>query len=184
MPKQPFFPQLETDRLRLRALTDDDAAFIFKLYSNEKVCAYLYDEEVYTSMDDAREFIEWHAEPEKKGRNRWGIERKTDGVLLGTCGFDSWDRYNQIAEIGYDLWPEYWGAGYMKEALVRAIDNGFSSMNLNRINAFVALENYSSFKLLEQLGFKKEGIMREKHLFRGVYYDHYSYSLLKREWRN
>ncbi|GAF15036.1 spermidine N1-acetyltransferase [Bacillus sp. JCM 19046] len=70
----------------------------------------------------------------------------------------------------------------MKEALVRAIDNGFSNMNLNRINAFVALENHSSFKLLEQLGFKKEGIMREKHLYRGVYYDHYSYSLLKREW--
>lgn len=87
-----------------------------------------------------------------------------------------------MAEIGYDLWHEYWGNGYMKEALVSAIESGFTNMNLNRINAFVALENENSTKLLENLGFKNEGIFRDKYFFRGNYYDHYSYSLLKRDW--
>ncbi|GAF15037.1 hypothetical protein JCM19046_3488 [Bacillus sp. JCM 19046] len=86
MPKQPFFPQLETDRLRLRALTDDDAVFIFKLFSNEKVCAFLYDEEVYTSMDDAREFIEWHAEPEKKGGIVGELNERRMACYLGPVG--------------------------------------------------------------------------------------------------
>ncbi|WP_089744453.1 GNAT family N-acetyltransferase [Gracilibacillus ureilyticus] len=55
-------------------------------------------------------------------------------------------------------------------------------MKLNRINAYVALENIQSIKLLKKLGFKNEGVFRDKHYFRGKYYDHYSFSLLKREW--
>lgn len=74
------------------------------------------------------------------------------------------------------------GQGYMEEGLVVAIESGFNNMALNRINAFVALENINSIKLLEKLGFKNEGIYRDKHLFRGKYYDHYSFSLLKRDW--
>ncbi|MFS1516154.1 GNAT family N-acetyltransferase [Bacillus sp. SCS-151] len=90
--------------------------------------------------------------------------------------------YNHIAEIGYDLWLDYWGQGYMKEALTTTIDSAFNNMNLIRINAFVAIENDQSKYLLKSLGFQNEGIHREKHLYRGKYYDHYSYSLLKREW--
>ena len=70
----------------------------------------------------------------------------------------------------------------MNEALICAIESGFNNMALNRINASVALENINSIKLLEKLGFKNEGIYRDKHLFRGKYYDHYSFSLLKRDW--
>ena len=103
-------------------------------------------------------------------------------LQLGTCGFHYWDRTNNIAEIGYDLWHECWGQGYMKEALKCAIESSFTNMGLNRINAFVALDNVNSVKLLEKLGFKNEGIYRDKHLFRGQYYDHYFFSLLKRDW--
>nr|WP_225942282.1 GNAT family protein [Sporosarcina limicola] len=173
---------METERLRLRELNFEDSPFIFKLFSDKKVCKYLYDDEIYTNIEDAIDFIKWHSNSEKRVRNRWGIERKADNALVGTCGFDSWDRYNNIAEIGYDLWHEYWGYGYMKETLASAIESGFNNMNLNRINAFVALENERSARLLENLGFTNEGVFRDKHLFRGRYYDHYSYSLLKREW--
>ncbi|GEN88193.1 GNAT family N-acetyltransferase [Oceanobacillus sojae] len=101
---------------------------------------------------------------------------------IGTCGYDCWDRTNNIAEIGYDLGYEYWGQGYMKETLISAIESGFNNMALNRITAYVALGNINSTRLLERLGFKNEGIYRDKHLFRGKYYDHYSFSLLKSDW--
>lgn len=114
----------------------------------------------------------------RKRHNRWIIEKRDSDVPIGTCGYDLWDRTNNIAEIGYDLWYEFWGCGYMKEALIAAIESGFSNMNLNRINAYVALD----INTLESLGFKNEGIYRDKHLFRGKYYDHYSYSLLKNDW--
>ncbi|NMH68332.1 GNAT family N-acetyltransferase [Bacillus sp. RO3] len=178
-----FFPELETNRLKLRNVSEADTEFIFKLFSNEKICEYLYDEEIFMKKEDAIEFIEWNTDPEIKGYNRWVIEKKDSNEKIGTCGFDSWDRTNNIAEIGYDLWYEFWGCGYMKEALIAAIESGFSNMKLNRINAYVALKNNKSSNLLESLGFKNEGIYRDKHLFRGKYYDHYSYSLLKKEWK-
>jgi len=176
------FPNLETDRLILRNVDMEDIDFIYRLFSNEKVCEYLYDEELFTNRNEAIAFIEWNSIPEEKGNNRWVIVTKDENKKIGTCGYDYWDRTNNIAEIGYDLWYEYWGQGYMSEALKSAIKSGFNNMNLNRINAYVALENVNSIKLLEKLGFINEGIYREKHLFRGKYYDHYSFSLLKKDW--
>ncbi|UOE95075.1 GNAT family protein [Alkalihalobacillus sp. LMS39] len=182
MNEQRLFPELETNRLKLRNVNDNDLEFIFKLFSNEKVCEFLYDEEIFTKKEEAIKLIEWNTNPEEKGYNRWIIEKKDSNEKIGTCGFHLWDTTNNIAEIGYDLWYEFWGYGYMKEALIAAIDSGFSNMKLNRINAYVALENKKSSKTLESLGFKNEGIYRDKHLFRGKYYDHFSFSLLKKDW--
>ncbi|WP_352523845.1 GNAT family N-acetyltransferase [Heyndrickxia oleronia] len=177
------FPNLETDRLLLRNITNEDVDFIYRLFSDERVCEFLYDEEIYISRKDAIEFVEWNQDPEEKGHNRWVLVKKgANKEQIGTCGYDNWDRMNNIAEIGYDLWHEFWGQGYMKEALISAIESGFNHMKLNRINAFVALDNVNSMKLLEKLGFVNEGVYRDKHLFRGKYYDHYSFSLLKRDW--
>lgn len=179
------FSNLETSRLFLRNVKIKDTDFIYDLFSNEVVCQYLYDEALYTRKEDAIEFIEWNQNPEEKGYNRWVLIEKEDGqTKIGTCGYDSWDQVNHIAEIGYDLLPTKWGKGYMTEALTCAIENGFEKMGLNRINAFVALGNIDSVKLLEKLGFVMEGIYREKHLFEGKYYDHYSFSLLKRDWQS
>jgi len=102
--------------------------------------------------------------------------------LMGTCGFHCWDKVNNIAEVGYDLEKKFWEKGYMKEGLKKIIKFGFSEMSLNRIQAYISLDNEASYKLLESLGFKREGIIRDKHLYRVKYYDHYCYSLLRREW--
>jgi ribosomal-protein-alanine N-acetyltransferase len=176
------FPEIETPKLRLRNLTLKDTDFIYKHFSNKKVCEYLLDEETFTSLDEAIELVNSYSNPEEKNFNRWGIVRKEDNNLIGTCGFHCWDKTNNIAEIGYDLWHEYWGQGYMAEALEAAIHSGFQNMKLNRIQAYVALENDRSSALLKKLGFTNEGIIRDKHLFHGSYYDHYCFSILKREW--
>jgi [ribosomal protein S5]-alanine N-acetyltransferase len=176
------FPDLETDRLFLRIPNAADTDFIYQLFSDERICKFLYDEEPFISRTEAEEFVQSYANPEERLYNRWMLVKKEDDRPIGTCGFHCWDRTNHIAEIGYDLWHEFWGCGYMKEALKAAINNGFSRMELNRIHAYVALENTASGKLLESLGFLNEGIYRDKHLFRGKYYDHYTYSLLKKDW--
>ncbi|MEW4327258.1 GNAT family protein [Rossellomorea marisflavi] len=177
------FPTIETKRLTLVNTTADDARFILALYKDPLVCRYLYDEEPFTSIDQAEEWIDWHEYPEDYGRNRWIIRKKETATPIGTCGFDQWDVVNHVAEIGFDLWHGEWGKGYMSEALTASIDSGFRNMGLNRIQAFVALENTASCRLLERLGFEREGIFREKHFFQGNYYDHYIYSLLKKDWK-
>ncbi|WP_078553532.1 GNAT family N-acetyltransferase [Bacillus alkalicellulosilyticus] len=183
MHNQIIFPNIETNRLLLRNVNNEDVDFIFKLFSNERVCEYLYDEEPFKSRNDAIEFVDSYKNPDEKGYNRWVLIKKgANQEPIGTCGLHYWDKTNNIAEIGYDLWHEYWRQGYMKEALVSAIEIGFTHLKLNRINAFVALHNDNSSKLLERVGFQNEGIYRDKHLYRGKYYDHYSFSLLKRDW--
>ena len=115
------FPNLETDRLILRNVGNEDIDFIYRHFSNVKVCEFLYDEELYTTRNEAIEFVKWYSNPEEKGFNRWILVEKNSQQQIGTCGFHCWDKTNNIAEIGYDLWHEYWGQGYMNEALICAI---------------------------------------------------------------
>lgn len=110
------------------------------------------------------------------------LERKSDNAFLGTCGFHCIDLDNNICELGYDLSPEYWSNGYMTEALGAILAFIFENTEMNRVQAFVHTENARSCRLLERNGFSREGIFRDKHFFRGKYYDHFMYSLLRREY--
>jgi ribosomal-protein-alanine N-acetyltransferase len=176
------FPDLTTDRLLLRDVRESDADFLFTHLSDGDVCRCLYDAEPHTTIDEAERLIQLFVDPEGKTRNRWIIVEKPSGEPIGTCGFSLWDKENNKAEIGYDLSPAYWNRGYMTEALTAALTSGFENMALNRVEAIIALENVASCRLVEKLGFEREGVMRDRHLFRGRYYDHYLYSLLARDW--
>jgi ribosomal-protein-alanine N-acetyltransferase len=176
-----FFPDLSTDRLLLRGVRESDSTFLLRHLSDVDVCRYLYDAEPYTTIDEAEELIRLFIDPEGKTLNRWIIVEKASNEPTGTCGFSLWDKENNRAEIGYDLSPAYWSRGYMTEALTAAIASGFENMALNRMEAIIALENVASFRLVEKLGFQREGVLRDRHLFRGTYYDHYLYSLLARD---
>ena len=183
MNNTPVFSDLETERLWLRQIDMAHKEDIFRQFSSAEVSRYLLDEEPFTSVQEAEGLISWYTEPLPRDHHRWVLLRKADGAFVGTCGFHRWDTDNNIAEIGYDLFPSCWGQGYMNEALNAAIEHGFTAMGLNRIQAFVYPQNQRSARLLQRLGFQKEGVFRDKHLFRGVYYDHLVFSLLRREWR-
>ncbi|MCE5171128.1 GNAT family N-acetyltransferase [Paenibacillus profundus] len=177
-----IFADLETDRCALRQVNAEDAAFILRHFGSEEVCQFLLDEERYTHIDHAHELIECYADPDSKGHNRWMILNKDTGERMGTCGFHGWDRRNLAAEIGYDLSPEYWGRGYMSEVLATMLAFGFERMGLNRIQAIVYPDNERSALLLQKFYFVREGVIRDKHLYLGQFYDHDCYSLLRREW--
>jgi ribosomal-protein-alanine N-acetyltransferase len=179
-----YFSSIETDRLTLRPLAIEDTDFIFRHFSDPAVTEHLMDEPPVTEYEQAEEIIRSYLEPKRKTHNRWGITvRKADNQLIGTCGYHKWDKRHHRAEIGYDLSPGFWGQGYMTEALRAIISNGFGHMDLNRIEALVYVENERSIRLLESLGFKREAILRDYFCLNGKFYDHYLYSLLRREWK-
>lgn len=177
-----YFPDLTTDRLIMRQLAPGDAGFLLRHFSDPEVTRYLYDAEPLKEIGEAEEIINWYGDPRGKDHNRWVILRKDGGEAIGTCGFHCWDRKNNIAEIGYDLGRDFRGRGYMTEAVSAALKNGFARMGLNRIQAFIFPGNEGSVKLAERCGFQREGIIRDKHFYRGYYYDHYCYSILQKEW--
>lgn len=184
MPDSPvLFPNLSTPRLELRPLTMDDSEFIFRHFSDPLVTRYLMDEPPTASLEEAQAIIRFFEQPEGKTYNRWGIERKSDRRLIGTCGFHHWERAYHRAEIGYDLAPDCWGQGYMREALTAMLASGFERMDLNRMDALVYVGNPPSYELLEKLGFQREGLLRDYFYLNETYYDHYVYGLLRRDWR-
>jgi [ribosomal protein S5]-alanine N-acetyltransferase len=177
-----YFPPLETERLILRQLTVDDIDFVFHHFSDPRVTQYLMDEPPVLDYAQAQAIIDFYLEPEGKDHSRWGIVHKADNRMIGTCGFHKWVKASFRAETGYDLSPDYWGQGYMGEAVRAVIHLGFERMGLNRIEALVYVNNDRSIQLLHRLGFKQEGRLRDFFCLDGVFYDHFLFTLLKREW--
>jgi len=176
-----MFPELETARLRLRELTEEDVPAIFRCFSNEALTRY-YGQEPFADTQQAKQLIKQFAKNfEEKRGIRWGIERKDSNEVIGTVGFHLWSAAHQRAEIGYEIHPDYWRQGYTKEAVQKVIAYGFGDMNLNRIGAVVFLENEASSKLLIQLGFQQEGILRDYMYQKGQAHDTFIYSLLKKD---
>ena len=177
------FPQLETDRLILREMTQDDVGFYFRHFNNKEVVEGSCFPGPKT-LESATEELELYCIRRfKENRGiRWGIVRKGSEELIGKCGYYDWNKTSRRAEVGYDLEPAHWGEGIMTEALCAVLRYGFEEMGLNRIQAIIDSENVKSIKLVERLGFKKEGVLRQNSYFRGQFRDEVCFSLLKKEW--
>nr|WP_026681587.1 GNAT family protein [Priestia megaterium] len=175
-----MFPTLETDRLVLRELTNEDAEGIFACFSNDDLTRF-YGQETLKSIEEAEKFVDFFSKnySEKRGI-RWGIERKGTNGIIGTIGFNAWSPKHKRAEIGYEIHPEQWTEGYISEAVSKVLSYGFDLMGLNRIGAVVFIENDASNKLLEKVGFQKEGVLRDYMYQGGKAYDTYVYSLLRK----
>ncbi|MCY7781976.1 MULTISPECIES: GNAT family N-acetyltransferase [unclassified Bacillus (in: firmicutes)] len=174
-----MFPVLETDRLTLRQIRDQDAETIFACFSNPEVTRY-YGIKSMESKEQAILMAQTFAAlyQEKRGI-RWGIERRDTKELIGTIGFHALAHKHRRAEIGYEIIPAHWRNGFASEAISKAVSYGFSALGLTRIGAVVFTENEASNRLLVKMGFQKEGVLRHYMYQNGVPYDTNVYSILK-----
>ena len=176
------FPRLETPRLVLREITPRDAPAVFRIRGDYEVtkyntgAAYQNVQQAVKLIDNIGKRYNSHEEL------RWGIQLKTHHDLIGICGFNYWDRTDNRASVGYDLLRSEWGNGYMPETLRAVIAFGFTHMGLNRIEADTSAENSASMRVLEKVGFQREGVQREQYYEHGRYYDLVLFALLKRDY--
>jgi [ribosomal protein S5]-alanine N-acetyltransferase len=175
------FPTLRTARLVLRRISHADVDVIFRLQSDPEVVKY-FGRAPFGSRDEAEKRVRDELASIERGEAiRWGLER--GGALVGTAGFWRWNQPHHLAEIGYDLVPEAWGQGFMPEALRPILRYGFETMRLHRVEANLDPANVASVRVLEKLGFVREGVLRENWFYDGKYTDTWSYGLLARELR-
>ena len=176
-------PHLDTPRLVLREIDPTrDLQAVYDLFADERV-ALSTDTGPFTELSEAQEVMDWFGAifTSRQGL-RWAITlREGDGSLIGTCGFNIWNRRNNSAEIGYDLMPDHWGEGIAPEAVRAMIDWGFEHMALNRIQADVMLDNEASARVLLKLGFTEEGVQRQGGFWRGEYHDLRYFGLLRQD---
>ncbi len=179
------FPVLETDRLVLREITVDDAAFWLRNFSDPDVVE-LTSFEPPADLEAAKaELVRYAVRPFEAGTGiRWGVALRPSHELVGTLGYHAWVREGgNRARAGYDLLREHRGRGIMTEAMRAILAYGFGTMALNRVEVLIDPKNAPSIRLVERLGFRREGIFRENTYFRGRFIDDAVYALLANEWR-
>jgi ribosomal-protein-alanine N-acetyltransferase len=158
--------------------TDADA--VFQIFADDEVTQF-YDLETLTHVEQAIQLIARQTERfAQKAGIRWGIAQKDNNIIIGTCGY-MFHRPGFRAELGYDLARPYWRQGIMSEALKAIIHFGFEKLELNRFQALIIPGNTASVKLLQNLGFQEEGVLREYAHFKGKFHDLKCFSLLKSE---
>lgn len=147
------FPNLSTERFRLRQLRIEDDNEVFAIRSDENVAEYL-DRPKAISIDDARQFImKINDGIAKNVWIYWAIVPQNDNKLVGTICFWNISEDKSTAEIGFELSPDAQGKGIMQEVLPEIIKYGFEKMNLQAIEGDVDPQNIKSMKLMEKYGF-------------------------------
>lgn len=179
----PFEPiTLETKRLEIRLLGEADLPALYAMYSHPEVMRY-WSYPPWTEMDQARQMLQDTLSSYQDGSGlQLGIERKADRVLVGVCSLFQIHKTSRRAEIGYLLGLPYWGSGIMHEALQAFVSYAFITLQLNRLEADIDPRNLASARTLERLGFKLEGILRERWIVQEEVTDTGLYGLLRREW--
>jgi RimJ/RimL family protein N-acetyltransferase len=174
--------RIDAARVYLRAMTLDDVDALFDIYFDPETLRY-WSSSAMTSKDDAVRLIEEIEERTEFGELlEWGVVKRDDEALIGTCTLAGIDEQNRRAEIGFALNRKHWRQGYMREALTALLDYAFDVMKLHRMEADVDPDNEPSIRALEKLGFRREGLMRERWIVDGNVADTLFLGLLAREW--
>jgi ribosomal-protein-alanine N-acetyltransferase len=108
---------------------------------------------------------------------------KATGKLIGNCGIRMSSSGAHEADIGYELSPDHWGNGYATEAAGAIVRFGFTELRLHRIEAWCIAGNAASVRVLEKIGMRPEGRLRDKQYFKGRWWDVQLYAMLVDEWR-
>lgn len=175
------FDYLDTQRLRLRKITDEDYLTILTQCSDDELMHLLgitSDTDIALERQKAKKGFATH----NKSYLMFHVLEKDTMNNIGWCGFHTWYLDHRRAEIGYALRDEYKAKGIMTEVMSAVLRYGFEEMNLHRIEAFIGPQNMPSIKLAEKFGFTKEGQMREHFCRDGVFEDSVVYALLSEEW--
>ena len=179
------FPIVMTDRLVLREITAEDAAFWLRNFSAPEVVE-LTAWEAPRDLEAAKAEIERFCTlPLREGTGiRWGITLRGSHDLVGTLGYHGWVQgRDRRARMGYDLLAEHRGKGIMTEAMGVALAYGFKTMTLDRVEVLIDPRNAPSLALVGRLGFHLDAHLRQSTRFRAGYQDDLVFSLLTREWR-
>jgi ribosomal-protein-alanine N-acetyltransferase len=174
------FPDLETERLSLKQVTNDDVTDIFELRSNKEVMKYI-PRPLLQNKEEALELIAMlNDKIENNIGINWGIRLKNDPKIIGIIGHYKIKPEHYRAEVGYMLLPEYNGKGIVSEALQKVVEYGFKEMQLHSIEAILDPKNTGSEKVLLKNGFVKEAHLLENEYYDGRFLDTLIYSILNK----
>ena len=148
----------ETERLILREIVPSDVEAMFELDSDPAVHKYLGGRPVRTK-EQVEQIIEFvRKQYQENGIGRWAVIDKKSDQFIGSTGLklvkDTINNHSNYYDLGYRLIREYWGKGLATESAIASLNFGFKEMNLKEIIAIAQIENKSSNRVIQKLGFE------------------------------
>jgi RimJ/RimL family protein N-acetyltransferase len=178
---------VETERLILKPHTLDNLEKMHR-WENDPELLYYNDDQPEDrqpdSLEETRQYLERIMQPQPEANLiHFAIHKKADGDFIGYGMLAYIDRYNRRCRMGITIGEQAeWGKGYARETLQAVIDYCFESLGLNRISVEIYDFNERSIRLFEDLGFRREGVVRQAVFKRGAFADEYIYGLLREDW--
>lgn len=178
LPKQPIL----TQRLVVRAFRPDDCHDLFEYLSDERV--YRFEPGEPVDLAEAQQL----AADMSTSPDFWAVELQAERKVIGQIYFKHLQpKHLMTWELGYILSPRYQRQGYASEAAAALVRYGFSATQIHRVVAHCNPENTASWKLLEKIGFRREGLHRKANFFRRdaagqpIWTDTFDYAMLASE---
>lgn len=174
----------QTPRLLLRDFTESDWPALHAFESLPEVARY--QEFAPRSEAESRAYVLdsiKSAREEPRLTYDLAVILTAENHLIGRCGLGINDPEIGEAALWYTLHPDQWGRGYTTEAARAIVDFGFRELHLHRIWADCDPANIASWRVLEKIGLRREGHLRENAWIKGEWVDSLIYAILAREWR-
>lgn len=182
--------RLETERLVIDLPASDDVPILFGMIGGSdraEICATL----LWDGPESISEIANWvescQTETFEDSGYHWVVRDRTgaftgsSGQALGAIGTRPRGEPGR-GDVGYWLGREYWGKGIMTEALSRLIEFGFHDLDYYKIEADVYTSNRRGLRLVERVGMKREGLVRQAYRKAGGFVDQTIYGILREEW--
>ncbi|RME98129.1 MAG: N-acetyltransferase [Chloroflexi bacterium] len=176
--------RLETDRLVLREFTARDVPAVLAYQVDPRYLRFY--PWTQRTRQDVAEFVQMFISQQKqrpRTKFQLAVELKETRQLIGNCGIRMAFANAHQADIGYELAPEQWGCGYATEAARTMLRFGFTELGVHRIWSWCIAENTGSVRVLEKLGMRLEGRLRDNEYFKGRWWDTLQFAILEHEWR-
>lgn len=174
------FPLLESKRLLFRKLTDADASEILELRGNSETMRFI-PRPLITDAESALAHIKMINDKITENTDiNWAVTEKGNNKCIGIMGFYRTRPEHFRTELGYMILPEYWGKGYVTEAVKTLLSFAFNTLNFHSIEAVIDARHVASERVLQKNGFTKEAHFLENFYYNNEFTDTVIYSLLKR----
>jgi RimJ/RimL family protein N-acetyltransferase len=173
---------LPTERLLLRRFRAADAPVLAAYRSDEDIARYQSWAAPFT-IEQAEDFAQYMsaADPDRPGWFQWAVELVAGKQLIGDVGVGLHENLLQ-ADLGFTLAPGWHGHGYATEAVRAVLERLFTVQGVRRVSAECDSRNVASARLLERVGFTREGFLRSHTWIKGEWTDDLLFGLLSSDW--
>lgn len=172
---------IETDRLLMRDMMEEDVQGMFAMDSDAEVHKFLGNKPISTLEEAQKMIASIKQQYIDNGIGRWAVVEKESGDFIGWSGFrlitDVVNERTQYYDLGYRFLKKYWGKGYASETAFASLNHGFTELNLKEIVGIADVAHTASNVILKKVGL----IKRNEFIYDGTL--HNFYSLSKQEWK-